>query len=171
MEICNEIFLEDIVKVQIYRTQSCQSAIPQGVRTYAAEVSLGVPAIELALNPERQDGVAVGCLVQTPQVKVTNHPQRGGMIYQHELTATIERGVNSVSGAVGALVGRDVHIIYITAGGDMYLSQSLANTCLLIAEDNISSGRMLTIKASVKSFSPLIEAHRRPVQSNGKMEQ
>lgn len=155
MENCNELILQNIVRVELYPTSQCTISVPPQVVCSAFSegvCKLGTPSLSVAFSYSENELE----LSELCTLKITNARQQAGNIYTHDLQIPISVGQESVKQAVDALQGYDFNAVYIFADGTKKISYTLPNASVCDIEHNYASSSTDTIKVKILSMSNLI---------------
>lgn len=153
MEIsCNEVFLEDVVRVQVYPA-SAVSFPPVNIPgiSRVETTKLPVAVLDLAYSDtEAQFVVRDGSI----KVKQTQKPSGSGLIYIYNVDAVVEFGVLDLVEKVRNIFHADHHCVVTKADGTMMLLYALPNTFSI---DQSNDRKELTLKIALSSLSSFIK--------------
>lgn len=158
MENCNEIFLEEIVRVELIPTASCSMPIPFNVGELTTMTGCQIGTSSMTLDVKEG---TTGQIQPSPSLKTSEKPQGAGYLRQHDLQVPIQYGYNEVRAAKGTLAGVDFHVVLRTAAGNEYLLYALPNTSTISVDDQMGAESKQTVKVSLQSLSNIIKITRR----------
>ena len=155
MEICQELFLDDVVRIDVYRASDVSCLLPalvnlQSIATTSVQL-LADPILSLALDDSFEDATAL--LKASPTVKSGPSRAAQGMVYSHEVTATAEIGIADLTAAIDRLYAQDYYIIYTRASGDKHFGFALPQTCTHNLDVSDGSGHTASLKLKYSSMS------------------
>lgn len=154
-ENCNELIMEEVIRIDLFRSNECQLPMPVNVPNITQMSNVTLPTPILTVNYSGEDN-AQGVIEQPPTLKVAEKYQAAGHIYQHDLQAAITDGQREVRESVTSLGGDDAYMVLTTVDGTRFLCYTLPNTTQIVVEEQLSSQRAATLKASMKSASGII---------------
>ena len=157
MENCNEIFLEEIVHIELVPTSGCSMPVPFNIAEISQmnNCSIGSPTMTFDVN-EGSTG-----MMTTPTLKTQEKAQAAGHIRNHTLQIPIQYGYDSIRAAKGSLAGVDFHAILRTVAGTEFLIYALPNTSVVSVDDQLGSESKQTVNVSIQSLSNMIRITRR----------
>jgi len=152
--ICNEIILDGIVRVDIIPCSECNIPVPFSVPdiTEIGQCTFGSPALTISST-----GDADAVFDTAPTLKNTEKTESAGRVRTHELSVPVSAGFEAVRKASAVLSGIDFYILWTTVGGKRYMAYTLPNTSVISLEDQMAEVTAQTLKCTVKSMSGIIE--------------
>ncbi len=152
---CNELFLADIVRVDLVPCERCTIPVPFGVPGIVEVLNpiIGEPALSVGFEGDN----LTSFIEEPPTLKVTEQSQAIGYVHTHDLNALCLHGFSALRAARKALMGVDFNIIAYTVNGTRYLCYALPNTSKVSLDDQMGSSASMTVKASVNSMSGFIK--------------
>ena len=157
---CNELFLSDVVRVDLVPCDQCSIPVPFNVPGILEVLNpvVGEPVLSVGF-----DGDDLTSFVEEPAtLKDTEQPQALGYLHTHELSALCLHNFSALRAARKALMGVDFNIIAHTIDGSRYLCYALPNTSKVSLDDQMGSSASITVKASVNSMSGFIKIKTEP---------
>lgn len=151
---CNELFLEDIVRVDLVPRDRCNIRVPFNVPGILEVLNPVIGAPAMSIGFEGDDLTAF--LEESPTMKDSEQPQAAGYIHTHELTATCLHNFAALRAATKTLMGVDFNIIAHTMNGTRYLCYALPNTARVNIDDQMGTSASMTVKAKLNAMSGFI---------------
>lgn len=150
---CRESILDDIVKVELYKTANCTIPLPFSIALSSINnATLGQPVISFSV------GDMADCeLADSPVLKVTSDRHPSGLVYTHDLQMTLTDGEDTARSALNTLVGVDFIAVYTLADGSRRMTYSCPSTSSYDVEDTSSSASTLLVKVKMLSMSNRIK--------------
>lgn len=150
--LCRELFLDDIVKLELFPAAQCQFPLPANIPlSEMTGATFGAPALSIDLTGDADVQAA-----ELPTLKVSTGRSVAGLVYNQELQVSVLHGAEVASKAVASLQGSDFHVVYTKADGTRWLSYSLWNTSLADIDDTHAASRACMVKIKLSSMSNLI---------------
>ena len=167
LELCREIFDDDVVRVDLIPANGSSLPVPFNVPGVSQMHGLYpnptvIPSnwadfADALLTMAINNGGDVDALVKSgSQHKVTTSREAAGITRTHTAQINILQGFQNVRNKAKQLQGIDFHILLTTYDGTQYLAYALPNTCQFAIEEAAGEGGSLTVKATLKSYSSLI---------------
>ena len=166
-EECSELFLQDVVRVDIMPAAALRIGVPFNVPdAAAAQVTManGDPLTDGALFAASllsmttgNDGQADAVMQEGVTHKVAERNDAIGMVRTHTLQVTVETGSDAVRGKEAGLHGAYFHIILTTVDVTRYLAYGLPNTCQFTVDDQLGGAVRMTVRAVLQSMSGMIK--------------
>ena len=154
---CSEYFLNDVVRIELFRSSDLQLSVPVTVPGVTG-VSVTPNAAALLTIAYSQDGdTTIQEIDAAPTLKVTSALNVAGNLYTFDLQATIPGDIYKVREAERRLGTDDVAVVYTLADGRKKMSVPLPNTSKLNLDEQLGSSATHTLKVSVTSLNPLVE--------------
>ena len=152
---CTEIYLEDVVAIDIYRDADVKTPLPRFVPNvlHLAGVQFGTPLLHFAYSI---DGSAANEkeIDTAPTLKVTDKLDVTGRVFTHELTVSVQGDLYNIREVQRSLGADDCAVVYTKGDGSRQASLPLYNTAKLEIEQNV--GGTSNVKVSLTSMSPLV---------------
>lgn len=169
-ELCQELLMSDVVRVDIVPSSGTTLPTPFAVPNLVEMEGQYPNPYPL---PKKWDGAVFADSLLTLAVyydsgidatiksnstfKVTSAREAAGIVRTHTLQMPINRGYQSVRKKEADLQGIDFYLILTTYSGMQYLIYSLPNTSQFSIEEQMGESGTLTVKATVKSMSGVIQ--------------
>lgn len=153
---CKELFLRDIVRVDLVLDEECEMLIPWNVPMTTEMVSPAIGRTSLCVGMTDDECLTAVC-EDKPTIKLTEQRVAFGNVFGYELSVTATDGLQAVREARRELEGKHFHIFAETQGGTCYLCYAMPNTCKISIDEQMGNGDALTLKASVSSMSPFVK--------------
>ena len=164
---CEELFLNEVVCVELVPMKVCDMAVPFNV----GEVTQTAGKKKITVSGQEQivsrigtptmviDATATdatGRLVSPPTLKTTEKPDRAGYIRQHDLQIPTEGGYEDIRKKRGELAGVDFNVVLEMRSRTRFLFYALPNSSTVAVEDQFSGEGKQTVKVSLQSMSNMI---------------
>lgn len=150
---CKELFLDDIVKLEIYPADQCRFPLPANLTLSEMPGAVfSEHCLTLDLTGEADVQAA-----DVPTLKISTARSMAGLTYTHDLQVSVQFGAPLVSAAIVYLKNADFHVVYTKADGTRWLSYSLWNTSLIDFDDTHATARACQLKVKLSSMSDLIQ--------------
>ena len=166
-EECQELLMQDVVRIDIMPTTELKVSIPLNVpnitsatvtmsddsaltdaKLFAASLlSLGTDGGNLA-DAEIGDGVSH---------KTTEKREAAGVVRTHTLQVPIEFGFQTIKDKEQSLQEIQFHIVLTTCNGERYLSYSLPESCQFDIDGQMGQTAKMSVRATLQSMSGLIK--------------
>ena len=152
---CNELFLSDVVRVDLVPCDQCAIPVPFNVPGIVEVLNpvIGTPALSVGF-----DGENLTAYTEEPAtLKDSEQAQVLGYLHTHEVSVLCLHGFSALRAARKALMGVDFNIIAHTVDGSRYLCYALPNTSKVSLDDQMGNSDSITVKASINSMSGFIK--------------
>lgn len=151
---CQELFLDDVVRIDVYAEGQYNVPVPPTVANLStlAPFTLGTPAFSAAID----ESAAVPLLSSNVTVKTTHDTQRAGHIFKHEITSNIYIGHDEARQKVFSLLNRDAIVILTTADAARLLFYPVPHTFAPSVDETRGATHEQTIKFTLQSMSSVI---------------
>lgn len=153
MEKCKELFLEDIVKVCLFQSKSCQFPIPFSIQNIQEMTGYTLPKETMAIG---LDANIITAKEGTLSAKSTQERTANGVIYTFSIEATVEGKEDDLSMAYNKIIKEDHVAVIYTQDGMKYLCYSLPNTFDISMPITINGYTSTKVSLSMKSCSNFI---------------
>ena len=158
MEKCQELILDDVIRIDIYRSEDINFPVPFNTPavTHAAYTiaSGATPVLVVRL----QDGSTSDVVMEpAPKIQVTEKRENSGLVRTHTLEAVISEGFSTVQSAIDAVAEDDTVAIMTTYEGVHYAIIPFPNTGRVSLTDSRQQAHTQTVKYTAQSFSGLVE--------------
>lgn len=164
---CQEVFMQDIVRIDLMPTSELAVAIPSNVgnltqvsATLANNVAITDARLKakslLSLNLTGDDTVDAE-MQNTISHKVSEKRETAGVIRTHTLQVPIEAGFEEIREKEAPLLEQDFYILLKDISGTRYLAYSLPGSCKFAVDDQKGQTSAMTVKATVESLSGFIK--------------
>ncbi len=166
---CEELFLNELVKVELVPMANCDMTVPFNVGEVTATAGrkkeivsgqeqtvsrIGTPLMVIDATVTNE---TTGRLVSPPTLKTTEKPEMAGYIRQHDLQIPVEGDYDGVRAARGNLAGVDFNVVLEMRSGTRFLLYALPNSSTVAVEDQFSGEGKQTVKVSLQSMSNMIK--------------
>ena len=161
---CEELFLNELVRVELVPMANCDMAVPFNVGEVTATAGWKkdnqnntvsrIGTAVMVIDATATD--ATGRLVSPPTLKTTEKPDRAGYIRQHDLQIPTEGGYEDIRKKRGELAGVDFNVVLEMRSGSRFLLYALPNSSTVAVEDQFSGEGKQTVKVSLQSMSNMI---------------
>ena len=152
---CEELFLNEIVHVELVAAAGCNFSVPFNVGEQTKmSGTTGTAQMVFDVNESTSN---TSVLDSAPSLKTSEKPQAAGYLRTHELTIPARGNYNKVREAKAALAGVDFNVVLRTAAGTRFLLYALPNTSMVSVEDQMGAESKQTVKVSIESMSNMIE--------------
>lgn len=147
---CNEVFLDDIVRIQVYKADECRFSIPSTVPciTNFVNPTLPQPVLDCSYGDEtymaREGSITV---------KQVQRQSGSGYLYIYNVEAVIESGVSDMADIIHNCSHSDNHIIATKTDGSLFLLYGLPGSFSADQSNNVSE---LSLKLSLSSANNFI---------------
>ena len=168
---CEELFLNELVRVELVPASKAELLVPFNVGEVTATAGLKeeddpdkpgkkrivsrVGTAVMVIDATATD--ATGRLVSPPTLKTTEKPDRSGYIRQHDLQIPTEGGYEDIRKKRGELAGVDFNVVLEMRSGSRFLLYALPNSSTVAVEDQFSGEGKQTVKVSLQSMSNMIK--------------
>lgn len=165
MENCNELFLNEVVKVELVPVANCSLAVPFGVpgltETAGTKAESGqtvdrIGAATMTIDINETDK-ATALLDSAPTLKTTQKTQAAGHLRQHDLTVPTRGDYKAIRQKANALEGVDFNVVLHTVAGTRFLLYAVPNSSVATVEDQLGSESKQTVKVTLLSMNHMIE--------------
>lgn len=158
MENCQELILEDVIRIDIYKQSLITFSVPfnaPAVTETECTMASGVSP-ELSINLSE---TAYSDVVMEPASKLqtTEKRETAGLVRSHVIEATVTSGFKTAQDAVDNLIYNDIVAIVTTYGGTSYAINPFPNTSMLSLSDNRQQSHTMTVRYAAQSFSGLVK--------------
>ena len=167
MTECEELFLNELVHVELVPMKNCDMAVPFNVGEVTETAAMKKETVSgeektvsrigsalMVIDATATD--ATGRLVSPPTLKTTEKPDRAGYIRQHDLQIPVEGDYDGIREARGKLAGVDFNVVLGMRSGSRFLLYALPNSSTVAVEDQFSGEAKQTVKVSLQSMSNMI---------------
>lgn len=160
MNRCEELFLNDVVRVEVVPASRCSFSVPPNVGEITeisqAAGSGGQAGLSglAAVTMDIDDGTATALMESVPTLKIQERTQMAGFLRQADLQIPIAAGFQEIRQANGSLKGEDFHVVLKTASGTRLLLYALPDSSAMTVEESASAQ---TVKITLMSMSSLIK--------------
>lgn len=167
MTECEELFLKELVHVELVPMKNCDMAVPFNVGEATETAGMKKETVSgeektvsrigsalMVIDATATD--ATGRLVSPPTLKTTEKPDRAGYIRQHDLQIPVEGDYDGIREARGKLAGVDFNVVLGMRSGSRFLLYALPNSSTVAVEDQFSGEAKQTVKVSLQSMSNMI---------------
>ncbi len=153
MENCKEKFLDGITEAYVYTSENTSFPTPFSVQqiTGMDGCTLKTPALHIAMT-DTADAEA-----DSISAKVTPEIGGNGIVFTHEITVSVTQGIENVRQAHKNIAGKDCHVVFVTSGGETYLSYTCPGSFVFkptTTSTNTEPSTSLTI--TLKSMSDFV---------------
>ena len=166
-EECQELLMQDVVRIDFMPTTALKIAVPFNVPNIAEAVVTmsddsaltdaklyGASLLSLSVSDYDQSDAG---LQEGTSHRVTENTEMAGVVKTHTLQAHLEYGFQAVREEEKALQESDFHIVLTTFNGTRYLAYSLPNTSQFSIDDQMGEPVQMSVKAVVQSMSGFIK--------------
>lgn len=165
---CEELFLNELVHVELVPMKNCYMAVPFNVGELTETAGkkeitvsgqkqivsrIGTPSMVIDATVTNE---TTGRLVSPPTLKTTEKPDKAGYIRQHDLQIPTEGGYEDIRQARGSLAGVDFNVVLEMRSGTRFLLYALPNSSTVSVEDQFGQDSKQTVKVSLQSMSNMI---------------
>ena len=167
MTECEELFLNELVHVELVPMKNCDMAVPFNVGEVTETAAMKKETVSgeektvsrigsalMVIDATATD--ATGRLVSPPTLKTTEKSDRAGYIRQHDLQIPVEGDYDGIREARGKLAGVDFNVVLGMRSGSRFLLYALPNSSTVAVEDQFSGEAKQTVKVSLQSMSNMI---------------
>lgn len=154
MDCCNEIYMHDVVRVDIVPSERCRISMPFNVPGIVEifDPDIGMPALSMGL-----EGDDFTVVIDNPvAVKDTVQRQPAGYIHNISMNVVCQQGFSDIREAQKELQGVDFNVVLTTADECKYLCYALPNTSSMVNDDQMGSDSSINVKISMSSLSGYI---------------
>lgn len=158
MENCQELILDDIIKIDIYNKDNVAFSAPfnaPAVREMMCAIPLGVtPVLSINLSETNTSDVV---MEPGPKLQVAEKREAAGLVRSIAIEATVTGGFKTAQAAVDALIYNDIAAIATTSEGTRYAINPFPNTTTLSMADNRQQEHTMTVRYAAQSYSGLVK--------------
>lgn len=155
---CEDIFLEVIVKVQVYKTGHYSIPVPPNVPNVSEITGAtfnSTPDLQFTLNGNEDDTAKMG---EGSSIKDSESNTVQGKIHAIATTVNIEAGFQPVRNAIQNMTGTDYITVVTSQFGNRYLAYHLPNTSDISIDDAMDTEiTQVSVKLSGSSRNGFIQ--------------
>lgn len=158
MENCQELILDDIIRIDIYDKDNVAFSVPFNVPAVTEmqyAIPLGVAPV-LSMNLSETDTSDV-VMEPGPKLQVTEKREAAGLVRSIVIEATVIGGFKTVQAAVDALIYNDIAVIATTSEGTHYAINPFPNTTTLSMADNRQDEHAMAVRYAAQSYSGMVK--------------
>ena len=160
MQDCEELILQDVIRVDIYKSENVRMALPRTIANLAqANVEIvGKPVLSLAYSEDNSDGADHQSVMDSaPTFKLTESVTANGRVRTMDLQIPVINHFDEVDAASSELSLQDITVGLRYVNQNYRIFPSLPNTSTFAVEENSSTNRGYTIKVGGKAMSALVK--------------
>lgn len=158
MEKCQELILDDVIRIDIYRSEDIRFSVPFNATAVTHATCTIAPGTSPTLVMRLQDDSTSDVVMEpAPKIQVTEKRENSGLVRTHTLEAVILEGFGTVQSAIDAVAEDDTVAIMTTYEGVHYAIIPFPNTGTVSLTDSRQQAHTQTVKYTAQSFSGLVE--------------
>lgn len=158
MENCQELILDDVIRIDIYKQSVVTFSVPfnvPAVTEMTCTVASGASP-ELSINLSETDYSDV-VMEPAPKLQVTEKREAAGLVRSHVIEAIVTSGFKTAQAAVDHLIYNDIVAVVTTYDGTRYAVNPFPNTSTIFMSDNRQQTHTMTVRYAAQSFSGLVK--------------
>ena len=154
MNHCKELFLEDVVRVQVYYADNfplTTSPCVPGIASVSIDDSFPTPDLDFGYNTE-------DIIAEEKSIVVKQSTKQSGstLLYIYNVDATITQGNKEVAALLPRICTLEYYIVLTKSDGSKILLLSVPNTCKIDATNTIATGQLHISLSSVNNYIDLM---------------
>ena len=157
MENCQELILEDVIRIDIYKQSLVTFSVPfnaPAVTETECTMASGVsPELSINLSETAYSDVV---MEPGPKLQTTEKREAAGLVRSHVIEAIVTSGFKTAQAAVDNLIYNDIVAVVTTYDGTRYAVIPFPNTSTLAMSDNRQQSHTMTVRYAAQSFSGLV---------------
>ena len=154
MENCQELILEDVIRIDIYKQNKVTFSVPFNAPAVVQATCTASTNPELSINLSETDDSDV-VMEPGPKLQTTEKREAAGLVRSHVIEATVTSGFKTAQAAVDNLIYNDIVAVATTYDGTRYVIVPFPNTSTLSMSDNRQQSHTMTVRYAAQSFSGL----------------
>lgn len=153
MEKCNELFLDDIVEIDIHPVAGCVFPIPYSVQgiTSMSNCTLSDPVLRIG-----QGEGMVPAVEGSMTAKCTINRQAQGMLAAIDISANVEEDTEIIRSLYNKIIRKDYYAVLHRRDGRRSLCYTLPNTFSFQSPVNVQGAETRSLSISMKACSEFI---------------
>lgn len=156
MENCQELILEDVIRIDIYKQNKVTFSVPFNAPAVVQTGYVVSANPELSINLMETDYSDV-VMEPAPKLQTTEKREAAGLIRSHVIEAIVTGGFKTAQEAVDHLIYNDIVAVATTYDGTRYAIIPFPNTSTLSMSDNRQQSHTMTVRYAAQSFSGLVK--------------
>ena len=154
MENCQELILEDVIRIDIYKQNKVTFSVPFNAPAVVQTRCTVSTDPELSINLSETDDSDV-VMEPGPKLQTTEKREAAGLVRSHVIEAIVTSGFKTAQAAVDNLIYNDIVAVATTYDGTRYAIIPFPNTSTLSMSDNRQQSHTMTVRYAAQSFSGL----------------
>lgn len=156
MENCQELILEDVIRIDIYKQNATTFSVPFNAPAVVQTECAVSTNPELSINLSEADDSDV-VMEPGPKLQTTEKREAAGLIRSHVIEAIVIGGFKTAQEAVDHLIYNDIVAVATTYDGTRYAIIPFPNTSTLSISDNRQQSHTMTVRYAAQSFCGLVK--------------
>ena len=156
MENCQELILEDVIKIDIYKQNKVTFSVPYNApAVIEAECTvIADPVLSMTTTESIPSDVV---MEPSPKLQVTEKREAAGLVRSHTIEAVVAAHFKTTQASVDNLIYRDIVAIMTTYDGTRFAVIPFYNTSTLSMADGRQEMRTMTVRYAAQSYSGLVK--------------